>query len=266
MLFRSRNIAKKDEHVKVILNQANFGIERSCYNCMKNASGDAYISICCDFQEPVEMIPEFIKYWERNYEVVFGQKTSSEENRIKYFLRTLYYRIIDIFSDETQIPEITGFGLYDRKVIDIILDIKQYDAEIYTRHLVTEYGFNLKLLPYQQRERMNGKSSYTISSYLSFAINSLCNTSSKPLRLITVIGLLGSFLNMVFTLVSVIYAFCGKRISGKANDKLSMSVMLEMSFIEIFCIGMLGEYMVQILRKLTKKPFVIEKERINFDD
>lgn len=71
---------------------------------------------------------------------------------------------------------------------------------------------------------------------------------------------------MVFTLVSVIYAFCGKRISGKANDKLSMSVMLEMSFIEIFCIGMLGEYMVQILRKLTKKPFVIEKERINFDD
>lgn len=262
-----REIAAKDKHVKVILNQANFGIERSTYNCMKNASGDAYISICGDLQEPAELIPEFIKNWEENYELVLGQKTSSKENKLKYFLRTQYYRIIDFFSDYPQIQQITGFGLYDRKVLDILLDIKKYDAGIYTRHLIAEYGFKLKLLPYQQRKRVNGKSSFTLSSSLSFSINSLCNTSTKPLQWITISGLMGMLINGVIILISsILYVALPHKESSQRTNPLPMLFTFLMSFVQIFCVGMLGEYLTQILRKVTIKPFVIEKERINFDN
>lgn len=259
-----KQIAQSDSNVKVILHKANYGIERSSYHCMKNVSGDAFISMPCDFEEPPEMIPEFIEKWEEGYEVVLGQKLSSEESKVTYLLREQYYRIIDFFAEHKQIPQITGFGIYDRKVLDFLLDIRQYDAFLQERHLIAEYGFKLELLPYKHQKRKRGKSSYTPFTYLSFAINSLCNTSTKPLRLITLIGMFGTMLSGAVLFILSVGSIL-RRKSRKGRDTPFIAVIFLLSFLQVFCTGLLGEYIGVILRKVTHKPFVLEKERINFD-
>lgn len=247
-----RELAKKDRHVKPILHLANFGVERSSYNCMRNATGDAFISIPCDFEEPPELIPDFISGWEEGHACVLGQKVTSDEGRFTYFLRGLYYRIIDFFSDRKQIPEITGFGLYDRSVVDVLLSIKAHDPYTYTRHLLVEYGFDLKLIPYRHGVRAHGTSSYSKRSYLSFAINSLCNSSTKPLRIITLLGL--------FALILALIGFVVALLLGATVTQLLVVGLLALGSLQVLCTGMLGEYLAVVLRKVTFKPPVIEKE------
>ncbi len=258
-------IAAKDKKVKVILNQTNFGAERSAVNCLKNASGDAYISIPCDFQEPPEMIPRFVQEWEDGHDIVWGQKTKSKENPIKYVCRKIFYGIIDMFSDRPQLKQVTGFGLIDRKVIDILLVTLVQDPEYSARYLACEYGFDIKLLPYTQRKRERGKSNYNMSSYFQFAITSLCNTSTKPLHLMTILGFIMSFLCM---LVAVFY-FVYKVIHWDSFDVGMAPMVIGLFFvsgIQLFCMGILGEYISVIVRRLTQRPLVIEKEKINFDN
>ena len=161
-----RRLAAEDSHVRAVLNMANFGVERSGYNCMRKATGDAFLSIPCDFEEPPDMIPEFINAWIKGDDVVLGQKTSSDEGRIRYALRGLYYRIIDWFSDYKQIPQVTGFGIYDKKIVNLLLDILQYDPYICTRHVLPEYGIGVLLLPYKHGQRKHGKSSYSLGVLL----------------------------------------------------------------------------------------------------
>ena len=187
-----RELSSKDKCVKVIFNQTNFGADPSVTNLYRRASGDAIIAIACDLQEPPEMIPEFIKEWENGYEVVFGQKTKSMENPFKYMCRKLYYEIIDIFSDYEQYHQITGFGLITRAVRDVILIQKKQDPGMNIRHIVGQYGFKVKLLPYTQRKRERGTSGFNMYGYYEFAISSLCRTSLKPLRLMTVLGVFTS--------------------------------------------------------------------------
>ncbi len=260
-----RKIAQQDKHVKVILNQSNFGPERSSTNCMGSMTGDAFISLPCDFQEPPEMIPEFLKYWEEGYSVVLGQKTKSKENRFKYFLRKVYYKIINAFSDHPQIDQVTGFGIYDRKIADILMITKSQDPFVEVRHLLSEHHFKMKLLPYSQRQRQHGKSSYTTWSYFSFAITSLCNTSVKPLRIMTVLGLVTGFLSLLCGGVYLVYKLLYWDTFSAGMAPLVIGLFFCAS-VQLFCIGMLGEYIGIILRKVTDKPLVIEKERINFEE
>lgn len=246
-------IVGKDPHVKAIINSANFGVERSSYNCMKSALGDAYIGIPCDFEEPPELIPEFIRLWEEGHQVVLGQKSQSEEGRLVYFCRKLYYGIIDLFAEKKQLAQVTGFGLYDRTALDIILSVKERDPYAHTRHHVVNYGFDIELIPYKHRMRPHGSSSYSLSSYLSFAISSLCDTSTKPLRLITLLGFFG-FILAVFALV----VCC---ILGTWNGVLLAFIGL-VCFMQILCLGILGEYLATVLRKVTKQIPVVVKRRI----
>ncbi len=258
-------IAKKDKRVKVILNQTNFGPSRSGINLFRNMSGDAYIGLACDFQEPPEMIPQLIEGWENGYDIVWGQKKSSKENPIKYACRSLYYKIIDKFSDYPQLNQVVGFGLMDKRVVDVILITQLHDPEYSTRHLVAEYGFKIKLIPYDQKKRERGKSSYTINSYFDFAITSLCNTSVKPLHIITVLGVLGGMLTFIIGLGYFIYKllFWNSFNVGIAPVVIGLFFV---SSIQLFSIGMIGEYIAVIIRRVTPKPLVIEKEKINFDE
>ncbi|BAK44792.1 glycosyltransferase family 2 protein [Eggerthella sp. YY7918] len=249
-------IVQRDSHVRAIINQANYGIERSAFNCMKNAAGDAFISIPCDFQEPPDLIPEFIRGWEEGHDLVLGQKKGSEEGRIKYSLRSLYYAIIHWFSEGDQLEHVTGFGIYDRRVMDVLSEIRQYDPNLLARYLVCEYGFDIKLISYQQHERLRGKSSFTLSTYLDFSIDSLCQVSMKPLRLITLFGLFSSCIVFVALVVSFF--------AGVIAYSMLFAILLAIA-IQIFCLGILGEYMAVILRKVTKKPLVIEKKRMPND-
>ncbi|MBR4543138.1 MAG: glycosyltransferase family 2 protein [Lachnospiraceae bacterium] len=259
-----RRIAEKDKKVKGIVNQTNFGPDRSTVNCMRHMTGDAYIGIPCDFQEPPEMIPEFIREWEKGHDIVWGQKLRSKENPLKRACRNLFYSIIDLFSENRQIRHVIGFGIMDRKVIDIILDTLIQDPEINIRYAISEYGFDIKLIPYSQQKRLRGKSSYSFSKYYSFAITSLCNTSVKPLRIMTVLGMLVA----LFSILVAVFYFVYKITHWDSFDAGMAPLVIGMFFVaavQLFSIGLLGEYVGVLIRKVTDKPVVVEKEVMNID-
>lgn len=259
-----RELAQKDSHVKVVLNQTNFGPDRSVVNCFRNASGDAYIGIPCDFQEPPEMIPTFVKEWENGHDIVWGQKSTSGESAIKLACRKLYYSIIDFMSDYPQIKMTTGFGIMDRKVLDTLLITQKQDPEFSTRNLVCEYGFDIELIPYEQRERARGTSSYNMAKYYDFAITSLCNTSIKPLRLMTIMGISVSVVCFIVAIFYLVY----KLLNWNSFNLGMAPVLIGLFFVagvQLFCIGILGEYIAVLIRRVTNRPLVIEKEKLNFD-
>ncbi len=259
-----RRIASEDKKVKVIFNQTNFGPERSGVNCYRNASGDAYIGIPCDFQEPPEMIPEFIREWEKGYDIVWGQKNEAKEGFVKYQLRRLFYWIINVMSEHPQLRQTTGFGLMDKKVIEILLVTQMQDPEFNARNLVCEYGFNIKMIPYTQRAREHGHSSYSLGSYFHFAITSLCNTSVKPLHMMTVLGIVSGAVSFLVALFYLIFKLLFWNSFNVGMAPLVIGLFLIAS-IQLFCIGMLGEYIAVLVRRVTDKPLVIEAEKLNFD-
>lgn len=258
-----KEIAEKDEKVKVIINQTNFGAERSGINCYYNASGDAYIGLACDFQDPPDFIPEFIREWEKGYDIVWGQKIKSKEDPIKYLCRSFFYKIIKVLSDHPQYEQVTGYGLVDKKVLDILYITQRQDPEYTMRNLACEYGFKTKLIPYTQRARERGKSKYGLYDYFHFAITSLVNTSTKPLHILTVVGFAVSVLCILVALFYFVY-----KITHWDSFDVGMAPMLiglfMVSGIQMFCIGILGEYISVILRRVTDKPVVVEREKINF--
>lgn len=260
-----RHLAEKDKHVKVVLNQTNFGPDRSVVNCFRNATGDAYIGIPCDFQEPPEMIPTFVDEWEKGHDIVWGQKSTSGESKIKLMCRKIYYSIIDFMSDYPQIKMTTGFGIMDKKVLETLLITQVQDPEFSTRNLVCEYGFDIKLIPYAQKERTRGTSSYNMAKYYDFAITSLCNTSIKPLRLMTIIGMSVSVICFIVAIFYFVY-----KILNWNSFNIGMAPMVIGLFfvagVQLFCIGILGEYIAVLIRRVTERPLVIEKEKINFDE
>lgn len=259
-----REIVKKDLHVKAVFNQTNFGPERSGINCYRNASGDAYIGIPCDFQEPPEMIPTFIEEWEKGHDIVWGQKVSSKESKIKYFCRKVFYGIINRMSDYPQLEQTTGFGIMDKSVVDILLITQIQDPEFNARNLVCEYGFDIKLIPYTQRARERGTSSYNMSSYFHFAITSLCNTSVKPLHLMTVFGMVVAALCFVVALFYFVYKLTHWNSFNLGTAPMIIGLFF-VAGVQLFCIGILGEYIAVLIRRVTNRPLVIEKEKLNFE-
>lgn len=257
-----RKLAEKDKKVKVIFNMRNFGADFSGKNCFMNASGDVIFGMSCDLQEPPEMLPEFIRLWEQGYLVVWGQKTESEESKIKYFLRSVYYWIIDKFSDYPQHRQTTGWGVMDKSVLETL---KKLDWSVTSyRHMIAELGYPVKLIPYQQRARKKGKSTYNVWRYLDFAINSLVSTSGLPLRMMTVTGVIGSFLSFLMGSAYLIYKIICWDTFTAGVAPIVIAVFF-IGSIQLLFTGLIGEYLHMILKVVLKRPLVIEKERINFD-
>ena len=257
-----REISEHNKKIKVIFNNRNYGPARSAKNAYRHVTGDASIGIACDFQAPPEMIETLIKYWEDGYLAVCGQKKGSKEGKIKYCLRTIYYKIIAAFSDIPQYEHVSGISLHDKKVLEQLLAA---DETTSFRHLIAELGYKVKLVPFTQEKRRCGKSSYNISRYFSFAINSLVTTSTGPLRVATVLGCITSgitfFIGIIYLAYKLIYF---QRFSaGMAPLIIGMFFL---GSIQILFIGLLGEYIGAIFKKLTKVPPVIEKELINLDE
>lgn len=258
-----RKIAGNDKHVKVIFNTRNFGPNRSGMNCLFRATGDVAISLPCDFQVMPELIESYLPFWEQGNFIVCGQKLESDENRFKFFLRKIYYKIIKIFSDIPQYEQLCGLTIIDRTIINVIK--QTYEPEVAFRHLIAELGYKIKLIPYKQEKRRAGKSSYNMYRYFDFAITSLINTSFMPLRIFVVLGLLSSILCL---LIGIIY-FAYKLTHWYSFDAGIAPVIIGMFFIgsvQLFFMGILGEYIGSILRKISKYPMVVEEEVINFDE
>lgn len=257
-----RSLAAQDTHFKVLMNSRNYGMDgRSSRNALQYVCGDVLISIPCDFQEPPELIPEFIKYWEQGYKVVCGQKIGSKEKKIKYECRSLFYKLIGGLSETPQYEHISGITLQDKEVL------KEYiksDYDISFRFALADMGYEAKLIQYEQRERRSGKSSYNVWRYLTFAINSMISTSVAPLRLMTVMGFLLSIVSFIVGLVYLILKiFVWYRFqAGMAPVLIGMFFL---GAVQLFCLGIIGEYIGVILRKVTSQPDVILSEKINLD-
>ena len=256
-----RKICAQDKHVKAIFNSANFGHIRSPYHLIMTANGDAVIHLCADMQEPPEVLHEFIREWENGAKVVCGVKPKSKENPIKYFLRGCFYTVIQKISDTPQIKHFTGFGLYDRVVINAL---KQFNEPYpYLRGLVAEIGFKRVEVPYVQDARKHGASKNNFFTLYDCAMIGFVNHTKMPLRLAAFTGFILAFLSLLTAIAYFIY----KLVYWDNFSVGSAPVVIGLFFfsaVQLIFIGVIGEYIGAIWTQVKNKPHVIEQERINF--
>jgi polyisoprenyl-phosphate glycosyltransferase len=256
-----KEIAKTNDNVKLIVNTRNFGPVRSGHHGLMQAEGEAVISIVADLQEPPEIIPEFIAQWEKGYKVVIGKINQSHERQAMYIIRNLFYRLMGMVSEIKQIKGFTGFGLYDKKVMDIIRDID--DPYPYFRGIICDIGFDIAKIEYVQPKRERGISKHNFYTLYDLAVLGLTNHSKVPLRLATMLG----FLIALFSFVVAIGYFVYKLLYWN-SFQLGLAPLTTGLFffgaVQLFFIGIIGEYIGSIHTQVLKRPLVIEKERINF--
>lgn len=257
-----RDLAQNDKHVKVIINLRNFGPYPSGWNCYFHASGDAVLSIACDFQSPPELIGEYIRLWEEGSLVVCGQKNKAQENKAVFWLRNLYYRIMRMMSDTVQQERLQGLYLMDRSVVSRLKEA--YEPGNDPIFLVMELGYKIRAVPYEQQKRKSGRSSYNVAKYFDTAVTALVNSSYVPLRTATILGAVSSLICFLIGVVYLVYKLlCWN--SFNAGMAPMLIGMFFIGSIQLLYIGILGEYIGSILRKISKHPLVVEKETINFD-
>ncbi len=258
-----RKIAAKDPKFKVILNANNFGHIRSPFNALLNASGDAVVWMCSDLQEPPEVIGEFIRKWQEGNKVVAGVRSGTRASWIMEFFRKCYYSLLaKSSSDSAVIPKFTGFGLYDRCVIEALK--KFHDPYPYFRGLVSEIGFKRAEVPFIQEKRQHGKTKNNFFTLYDMAMTGFVNHTKLPLRLAVFSGFFIAFLSLLVALGYFIY-----KCLNWDNFQVGMAPLVIglffFSAIQLIFIGILGEYIGAIYTQVKNKPLVIEEERINFD-
>jgi len=259
-----RGISQTDKHVRVIVNARNFGHIRSPFHGWIQCRGDAVISLAADFQDPPEMIAKFLAKWEEGYDIVIGIKKKSRENPVMFAVRQFFYNLLIKLSDsgEKPVKNYTGFGLYDQKFISILRSLE--DPYPYIRGLITELGSNRYEIEYTQPQRAAGKTKNNFFTLYDMAMLGFTNHSKLPLRLSAFIGF---FSAIVSFLVAVGY-FLYKIIYWNRFDVGVAPMVIGIFFfssVQLFFIGIIGEYIGAIHTQVRKRPLVIEKERINFD-
>lgn len=256
-----RELAARDERLKIIYNLRNFGPGRSsCYG-MFQTTGDATICMACDLQDPPELIPSYIDKWEKGSDVVLGKIISSEESNRAFATRGLFYKIMASFSDSPIESHVTGFGLYSRRVIELLK--AEGNPVPNFRFSISNFGFEVSYIEYDQPVRMAGQSSYNFIRKLDTSIESLTQISTKPVRLITVSGALLASISLLVLLVSVVV-----RIIVHSNIvcwSIVCALMGLFAGLLALAIGVVGEYVVLTLMYIKHEPLVYEKGRINFD-
>jgi len=256
-----RELAAKDKRFKAILNANNFGHIRSPYNAILQASGDAVVALCSDLQDPPEMIETFIQKWDEGYRVVCGVKPKSKENLLMFLVRRLFYRLLATSSDVHQIQNFTGFGLYDRKVIEAL---KKYNEPYpYFRGLISEIGFKRIELPFVQAVRKHGKTKNNFATLYDTAMTGFVNHTKLPLRLAAFLGFIVAGLSLIAAIVYFIYKLLYWDQFNVGLAPLVIGVFF-FSSVQLIFIGIIGEYIGAIWTQVKNKPLVIEEERINF--
>ena len=258
-----REICAKNKKIRAIFNTKNFGQFNSPYYGLCQTTGDCTISVCCDFQDPIEMIPVFVKEWEAGYKIVCGVKTSSKENKLMYFLRSIYYKMIKKMSSVEQIEHFTGFGLYDKSFIDVLRNLG--DPTPFIRGIVAELGPKIKKVEYEQQKRRAGKTSNNFYSLYDAAMLSFTSYTKIGLRLATFGGVA---MSAISALLGVVFGIMKLIAPAKFFLTWTAPVMLLIAFIggiQLFFIGFLGEYIMNMNKRIMNRPLVVEEERINFD-
>lgn len=258
-------VCAKNKKIKAIFNVTNFGQFNSPFYGMCQTTGDCTITLCCDFQDPVELIPVFVKKWEEGHRIVSGIKSSSKESGVIYFLRTMYYKIIKSMSSVKMIEHFTGFGLYDKAFIALL---KQLDDPIpFIRGIVAEYGagFNMTEVEYEQPKRRAGKSHNNFYSLYDAAMLSFTSYTKVGLRLATFVGFVMGIVSMVIAIVYLILKLMHWNSFQAGYAPMIIGIFL-LGSIQLFFIGFMGEYILNINTRVIHRPIVVEEKRINFEE
>lgn len=258
-----KKLCQNNPKIKAIFNAKNFGQFNSPYYGLLQTTGDCTILMCADFQDPIDMIPKFVHEWEAGNKIVIGIKSKSKENHLMYFLRSCYYKLIKKMSSVEQIEHFTGFGLYDKEFIEVLRNLD--DPTPFLRGIVAELGYKRKDIEYQQEKRRAGKTHNNWYSLYDAAMLSFTSYTKVGMRIATIMGFVLSGISIVVALVYLIMklVFWERFVAGMTPILLGIFIF---GSIQLFFIGLLGEYIMNISSRVTRRPLVIEEERINFED
>lgn len=259
-----REICEQNKKIKAIFNAKNFGLFNSPYYGLMQTQGDCTILLCCDFQDPIELLPQMVHEWESGeYKIIVMQKIASEERRILYFLRSCYYKLLRRFSDVNQIEHFTGFGLYDREFIEVLRQLN--DPMPFLRGIVAEFGYRIKVIPYKQKQRAAGKTHNNFTTLYDAAMLSFTSYTKIGLRIATFIGFGVAGISFIIALIYFVFKliFWDRFVAGTAPILMGMFFL---GAVILIFLGIIGEYILSINQRVMNRPLVIEDERINFEE
>ncbi len=252
-----------DYKVKGVRNAKNFGFTRNVFATLTYGSGDATFMLFGDLQDPPEVLVEFVEKWEQGYKVIIGQKRHSDESKLLFALRTVYYKIIGAFSDTKQLPHFNGFGLYDRVFIDVIRQLN--DSQPYLKGVVAEFAMNQCVVQYDQKVSKRGKSGFNFMKYYDVAMIGITSYTKTLMRMATFIGAILGLFCVLFS----IFVFINKLLNWTTYPAGTASIMIGIFFlgaVQLFFIGVLGEYILGINTRTMKRPLVIVDKKLNFEN
>lgn len=257
-----KKIAAQDTNVKIIVNARNFGHIRSPMHALTQARGDAVISIVADLQDPPEMIADFLREWENGYKMVLAIKNTSEERPLMFSIRKCYYRLVQNISSVETFENYTGFGLYDRQVIEIVKSFK--DPYPYFRGMIAEIGLPHKLIYFKQPQRKHGVTKNNFYTLYDMAMLGITNLSRVPLRIATFLGFLSAAICLLVALFYFIYKLLFWYSFSIGTAPMVIGIFLFCS-VQLIALGILGEYVGAIYTFIQARPYAIELERVNFE-
>lgn len=254
--------AEKNKNIKLIFNAGNYGHIRSPYHGIIQCTGDAVMLIVADLQDPPELISQFIDKWEKGNDIVIGVKNKSKENPLMFAIRKLYYNLVSSVSENELISNFTGFGLYDKKVIEALKQFK--DPYPYFRGLISQIGFKKDFIYYTQPKRQSGKTKNNFYTLFDMAMLGFVNNTKLPLRIATILGFIMSGISFCFAIFYLVYKIVYWDSFSPGIAPLVIGLFF-FSSVQLTFIGIVGEYVGAIYTQTKDRPLVIEKERINFD-
>ena len=258
-----RNICSRNKHVKAIFNARNFGQMRSPVHGLKQAYGDCVIRLTADFQDPPAMIPVLVREWEAGSKIVIGIKNKTEEGAVMAWVRRQYYKLLRKITDIGHIENFTGFGLYDKAFVDVIRNV--HDPMPYLRGMIADLGFDYKTILYDRPNRRAGKSKNNFYTLYDYAMVGITSYSKVVLRIATFIGF---FIGLTSIIVALVYLIL-KLIHWDWFHAGIAPLVIGQFFlggVQLFFIGLMGEYILSINTRVLGRPLVVEEERLNFDD
>lgn len=258
-----KEVCKSDSKVKGVHNACNFGFTRNVFATLKYGIGDATFMIFGDLQDPPELLPEFVKKWEEGYKTVIGQKNVSDENKIMFFFRSIYYRLIGKLSSTKQIEHFNGYGLYDKSFIETIKQIE--DPAPYLKGIVAEFSSDIYVMHYHQQESNRGSSGFNFFKLYDVAMLGITSYTKTLMRIATFIGTIIGILSGLFAL----FIFINKLINWNSYPIGIPTIICGIFFIgavQLFFTGILGEYILSINTRSMKRPLVVIGEKVNFDE
>lgn len=259
-----KQIAREDPHVRLIVNARNFGPFRSAFNGLLATRGDAVVVfLAADLQDPPELIVDFVRRWEEGNEIVYGIRRQREESRLLVLLRKFYYRLVSRFAATPIPPDVGEFQLIDRVVVEALRNFDDYYP--YIRGMIASCGFRASGIDYTWVARQKGVSKNRWFNLVDQGLNGMISSSNVPMRICLAAGFTLSAASMVYAFFQALVNLIYYRQLAPAGTPTLIVALFFFSGVQLFFLGVVGEYVQAIHAQVRRRPLVIERERVNFD-